>query len=110
MGIRPAFQNEGKSLPHVLSWLNRARKMVLHLTLSFRQSKFCTEQFSPLLFKTEAFICSHPNGENATCQGITDKLQQPDKRASLLQSPTWCERATVWALPVGVGVAESPTG
>lgn len=42
MEIRPAFQNEGKSLPHVLSWLNRARKMVLHLTLSFRQSKFCS--------------------------------------------------------------------
>lgn len=91
--------------------------MVLHLTLSsksepsFDQSRSCIEQFSPLLFKTEAFIFNHPNGENATCQGMTDKLQQPDKRVSLWQSPTQSvRRSHSVGAAVGVEVAESPFG
>lgn len=60
---------------------------------SCNQSRSCREQFSPMLLKTEAFIFIHPSGGNATCQGITDRLQQPDKRLSLWQSPTVSAKA-----------------
>lgn len=87
-------------MPHVLSQSTvSAKKVVVHLTLSpqsepsFNQRRSRTEQFSPSLLKTEAFIFIHPNGKNATYRGITDKLQQPDKRVSLWQSPAVSAKA-----------------
>lgn len=49
---------------------------------------------SAAAINTEAFIFIHPNRENATCQGITDKLQQPDKSISLRQSPSYSAQSS----------------
>lgn len=62
-----------------------------------------------MLLKTEAFIVIHPNEENATCQGITDKLQQPDKRVGQsvrVQQSVWRSRSVDAAC--GSRGAESP--
>ena len=57
-----------------------------------------------------AFIFIHPNEENATCQGLIDKLQQPDKRVgqSVRVQHSQCGGAAVWTLPMGVGVQRVP--